>query len=288
MAIWIHGFYYTYRYLMAKSERKIIPSFDEIVFESRNKEYGAYQLRRKYVPTLAFGLIVSVIICCLVIFIPFWRSQHPADMYIAGGSGGGGRYVNLDMDNLAPPPEQVYVPKAPPVAPPKPEIIEEAAKYAPPEIVDTLPEVYEELATYDEALAENHDSITIIDEELIYYSDGYDFGIGGGSGDGSPFLLVEVLPSFRGGDLNTFRQWVAQHTLFPQEAIEKKIQGRVLLTFIVETDGSVSNVTIVRSVAQVIDDEAVRVISSSPKWSPGRQGGKPVRVRYSMWLGFVL
>ena len=76
--------------------------------------------------------------------------------------------------------------------------------------------------------------------------------------------------------------------MYPQEAVDKKIQGRVLLTFIIEADGTVSNVTVVKSVVPSIDNEAVRVISSSPRWQPGFQSGNPVRVRYSMWLGFVL
>ena len=96
------------------------------------------------------------------------------------------------------------------------------------------------------------------------------------------------MPSFRGGDLNKFRDWVQKRTNYPHEAIEEQIEGKVFLTFIIETDGSVSNVTIVKGVDPLIDNEAVKAIQESPKWSPGLQRGQPVRVRYSMALNFEI
>ncbi len=101
------------------------------------------------------------------------------------------------------------------------------------------------------------------------------------------FIMVEVMPSFRGGDINKFRQWLGTRTNYPQAAIEKKIRGTVFLTFIVEKDGSVSNVTVVKGVDPILDNEAIKVISESPKWTPGLQRGQPVRVRFQMPLNFV-
>ena len=270
-----------------KKDKDKIPSLDEIVFESRNREYGAYVLRKKYIPTIALSLVTALLIGFLAVFLPYLSYKKPHD-FILGGGGGGYKYVNVNMEELPPPVEQVYVWDIKP-PPEKPAEIEETVIYAPPEIVDTLPVAFQEMATADEAFKINTDTLMELYDD-IYYSDGYDFGLGfgEGSGSGSPFMLVETMPSFRGGDINSFRQWVQQRTIYPIEAINKKIQGRVMLTFIIETDGSVSNVTVVRSVDSSIDEEAVRVISSSPRWRPGLQGGKPVRVRYSMWLGFVL
>jgi protein TonB len=270
------------------NKKNKVPSLDEIVFESRNKEYGACILRKKYVPTIAFAFAVAMIIGFLAILIPYLSYKKPRDILLGGG-GGGYRSVNLDMEELPPPPpEQIYVRE---ILPPreKPATIEETVIYAPPEVVDSLPPVFHEMATAYEAFMINTDTLMEMYDD-VYYSDGYDFGLGfgEGSGSGAPFMLVETMPSFRGGDINSFRQWVQQRTIYPQEAVDKKIQGRVLITFIIEADGTVSNVTVVKSVDPSIDNEAVRVISSSPKWRPGLQGGNPVRVRYSMWLGFVL
>ena len=103
-----------------------------------------------------------------------------------------------------------------------------------------------------------------------------------------PFFLVEVMPSFKGGDINKFREWVQKRTNYPQAAVDNRIQGKVYLTFIVEKDGSVSNVTVVKGVDPIIDNEAVKAIQASPKWSPGLQRGQPVSVRYSMSSEFYV
>ena len=95
------------------------------------------------------------------------------------------------------------------------------------------------------------------------------------------------MPSFKGGGLEKFREWVTKRTNYPQAAYDNKIRGTVFLTFIVEKDGSVSNVTVVKSVDPLLDDEAVKAISESPKWTPGLQRGEPVRVRYSIPLNFM-
>ncbi len=98
--------------------------------------------------------------------------------------------------------------------------------------------------------------------------------------------FVEVMPSFRGGDDNRFREWVQKRTNYPQAAIDAKIRGTVFLTFIVEKDGSVTSVTVIKGVHPLIDNEAVKSISQSPKWAPGLQRGLPVRVRYQIALNF--
>jgi protein TonB len=238
---------------------KIIPGFDDILFESRNKEYGAYQLRKKYNRVLLL--------------------HPPSDRILSGGS----RYVQMQMDALETPEDKIIVPPAP--KPPQSEKLQDIVKYVPPEVVDTVPPVSKTQITADEALAHSGDSET--DLKSVGYGDELISGEGGPSSD-EPFFLVEVMPSFRGGDLNKFREWVQKRTSYPQEAQDRRIQGRIFLTFIVEADGSVSNVTVVKGVDPLIDTEAVKAIESSPKWSPGLQRGQPVRVRYSIWLSFVI
>jgi len=102
------------------------------------------------------------------------------------------------------------------------------------------------------------------------------------------FSVVENKPTFNGGDANEFSKWVNSNLSYPQEAKDKKIQGRVTLQFTVDTDGSVKDVKVLRGVNSILDDEAVRVISNSPKWEPGTQGGTPVRVTYVFPVIFQL
>ncbi len=102
------------------------------------------------------------------------------------------------------------------------------------------------------------------------------------------FVIVEDMPGFGGGDSNKFREYIQKNLKYPDIAAENGIQGRVFVAFVVEPDGSVSNVRVVRGVDPALDREAVRVVESSPKWTPGKQRGKPVRVSFTFPIIFVL
>jgi len=104
----------------------------------------------------------------------------------------------------------------------------------------------------------------------------------------APFLKVEVMPSFMGGDLNTFRAWVAQEFQIPAIAAENGIQGRVVVQFVIEKDGSLSNIEFLQSPDRVYEDEVTRVLKKSPKWNPGRQRDAVVRVRYILPINCTL
>ena len=103
-----------------------------------------------------------------------------------------------------------------------------------------------------------------------------------------PFALVEKKPSFMGGDANTFSAWVNQHLEYPEVARENGVSGRVMLQFTVSPNGSVTDVKVLRGVDPALDKEAVRVISSSPKWEPGRQRDRAVKVTYTFPVVFQL
>ena len=101
------------------------------------------------------------------------------------------------------------------------------------------------------------------------------------------FEKVEDMPEFPGGE-QAMMKFVAENVQYPEEAKEKEISGRVLVGFIVEKDGSVNEVKIVRGIGGGCDEEAVRVVKAMPKWKPGKEKGKPVRVSYMMPFTFKL
>jgi len=103
-----------------------------------------------------------------------------------------------------------------------------------------------------------------------------------------PFQLVEEKPSFQGGDANQFSKWVNSRLEYPEIAKENGVQGRVTLQFTVEKDGSVTKVKVLRGVDPSLDKEAVRVVSMSPKWSPGKQRDRAVPVTYTFPVIFQL
>ena len=98
---------------------------------------------------------------------------------------------------------------------------------------------------------------------------------------------AEVMPEFPGGD-QAMMKFVAENVQYPEEAREKGISGRVLVSFIVEKNGSINEVKVVRGIGGGCDEEAVRVVKTMPKWKPGKDKGKPVRVKYMMPFTFKL
>jgi protein TonB len=256
-----------------------VPDFDDILFEKRNKEYGAYVLRKKYNRVVIGSLIAAIIIGCAAVLIPFFRNPAHKNEVVYNV-----RYVTLE--NMRRPVEQVYIPEVP--SPPSPPQSKSAVRYIAPVVVDSIkPFDNTQILTAD--LMPN----TVQDQQGTANGGGNDIGVlsdfdGGGSGSEVPFILVEVKPTFKGGDENAFRIWVQKRTIYPKIAEDNGIQGRVIITFIVETDGSVSNVKVVRSVDPILDNEALKAVMASPKWTPGRQRGIPVRVRFQIPLDFRL
>ena len=104
---------------------------------------------------------------------------------------------------------------------------------------------------------------------------------------GKVYDIVEQMPSFPSGPAELMK-WLSSHVQYPAIAIESCIQGTVIVAFIVEPDGSVSNAKLVRSVDPCVDQEALRVVRQMPKWKPGKQNGAAVRVKYNVPVIFKL
>jgi protein TonB len=103
-----------------------------------------------------------------------------------------------------------------------------------------------------------------------------------------PIYNAEEMPTFQGGDLNSFRTWVQGRLQYPRMAIENSIQGKVTLKFVIERDGSLTNIEEIQSPDRSLTEEAIRVLKQSPKWSPGKQRNRPVRVFYILPVEFQL
>ena len=133
----------------------------------------------------------------------------------------------------------------------------------------------------------------------VKYTLPVDFRLPDGSGklpglittDGDePFLIAETMPTFQNGDLNNFRQWVQMQVRYPAEAMKNNIQGRVVTSFVIERDGSISNIQILQAPDKLLAEEARRIIETSPAraWSPGRQRGRTVRVKFTIPVDFMI
>ncbi len=252
--------------------------FDELTFENRNKTYGAYQLRRQYNRNVVFSIVIGCFIVSSMVVYPFLRTvtrKHDTTKQREI------RFVEVKMDKMEPP-KDIYVPPAPP---PPPASLQPNFKYVAPTIVDSVPPIEKVQPSVAEILASEPSK----DKLVVTGSGSNDELITGqkGSDTDEPFMLVEVPPTFKGGGLEEFRNWVQKRTVYPVAAQDNGIQGKVYLSFIVERDGTVSNVKVVKGVDKLLDDEAIKAIMESPKWSPGLQRGRPVRVRFTINLVFA-
>jgi protein TonB len=258
-------------------------NFDDLIFENRNKEYGAYYIRKKYNFFLLISLAASILIGSAVVIIPFLKVLRMDN--VTGTGGGGRRLVSVQMEKMELPKDEIFVA---PAVPPPPPGVQQVEKYVAPIVADTVLPTDNIQQSVADIQATNPETTTT---EIVVSSNASESELTGGDiGDGGdePFILVEVKPTFRGGDIEKFREWVQKRVTYPQAAQDNGIQGRVYLTFVIERDGSVSTVNIVKGVDPLIDNEAQKAIQASPKWSPGLQRGRPVRVRFSIFLNFTL
>ncbi len=250
------------------------PSFDEIVFENRNKEYGAYRIRKKYNRTVLWSMLVGTLILGSAIITPYVMASVTERRHQKEE-----KAVTAEMEQLDQPNQEI----APPPPPPPPAEAQVQVKYVAPIIVDSVKvDDKQALATIDdikettsdeavvEVVEEVKEEVQEVKEEEVFY-------------------VVEEMPGFNGGDANTeFRKYVASNMKYPEIAAENGIQGKVFVQFVIEPDGRISNVRVIRGVDPSLDKEAMRVIESSPKWNPGKQRGKPVRVSYTFPITFML
>ena len=214
-----------------------------------SKKNPEVNLERKKGLFLQIGLVIAL----LLVFGAFEYKTYEKIAYNLGA---------LSLDDL----EEEIIPitkqevKPPPPPPPPPEVIE---------IVEDDVEIEDEIEIEDTESDEDEE-IEIIEED-----------------DDEFFMVVENMPVFPGGDLGLMK-YIQKHVKYPAIAKEYNITGKVYVSFIVDKTGSVTNVKIVRGVDKNLDSEAVRVVKSLPKYKPGKQRGKAVRVMFTIPINFTL
>jgi len=152
----------------------------------------------------------------------------------------------------------------------------------PPKVTEVLQIVEDDVELEDELQLEDFEVDQDTEVEVIEFVEEEE------EEEAEIFFIVEDMPSFQGKGQDGFRSWIGNNLNYPEIAAENGISGRVFVKFVVESDGSISNVVLVRGVDPALDKEAIRVIKASPKWAPGKQRGKPVRVSFTFPINFVL
>jgi periplasmic protein TonB len=252
-----------------KRIKEKVPGFDEIIFENRNKEYGAYVIRKKYLPATIWSIIAgSVLFSALVTLLSMGVSKdaiaEPRDPIII--------VVQVDstlrdINKLreAEPPKRVEKPFLANVA---------------PEIkttVDSGDVLMAASSTLDTAANKPVDQIIIPE-------------IDPGPGvavEPEPVIVVTEPPVFPGGDA-ALMKFIYDNVKYPEEASINNIEGKVTVKFVVSTDGSVKRVEILKGADPLLNEEAKRVISLLPKWKPGKNNGDPAAVWFIVPVTFTL
>ena len=258
---------------MAKENEKA-PAFDDIVFEDRNKEYGAYKLRKKYNRTVLIALAIGIVILSTAIITPYLNAKA-----LDNRTKRAERQVEIKLENLDAPVEQVAPPPPPP--PPPTDVVQQQ-KYVPPVVVDSIkPEEIAQLMTADEAQTE------VTDKEVVEVVQQAKEEVQEADVEEVPFVVVEEMPMYPGGD-NALLKFIMEHVIYPEVAKENNIQGRVIIRFCVTAKGGVSQVSVLKGVDPELDKEAIRVVNTLPAFKPGKQGGKPVPVWYMVPITYTL
>jgi periplasmic protein TonB len=246
-------------------------SLDEIVFQKRNKEYGAYFLRKKYKKFMLIAFGIAFLIIGTTVAVPLidaYRSKNKLLKRID-------KSVSLEMEKL----NQEEAPPPPP-PPPPPAAIEAQVKFKAPVVVDTVKEDVV-LATIDDIKEDANEA----PPEEIVVEEKKDEVV---EADEPAFVIVEENASFMGGDINSYRLWVQQNIVFPTAAAEAGIAGKVIVQFAVNSKGKVVDAKVLRGVHPELDKEAIRCIMGSPQWTPGKQGGKSVKQQFVIPIVFQL
>lgn len=163
----------------------------------------------------------------------------------------------------------------------------------PPPPPPPAPEVFENIQTVDDDVEIEEVEMQSLEDDNNVTIDVVDLSAASGPSDEEEaeanqiFTVVEQNPEFPGGEA-ALMQFIKKNLKYPAFAAENGIQGRVTLSFTVEKDGSIANIEVMRSPAEELSKEAIRVVSSMPKWKPGKQRGKPVRVKYVLPVTFRL
>jgi periplasmic protein TonB len=251
-----------------KRNKEEVPGFDEIIFKDRNKEYGAYKIRKGYNTTLGYSLLCGVALAVILVVLPALTSprasaEPPREIVVAAPT------PDLEKMLQAEKPPERKVPD---------EIVPINAS-APPVIVSDTSEVTDNnlITDFDNAIngdvtenpPEEFDSDPIIPEEPQ-----------------KRWVTVQEMPEFPGGEV-ALLQFVADNIVYPSEALENTVEGKIIIRFVVAPTGYVEEIEVLKSTGTATDltlleNEAKRVINILPRWRPGKQDGIAVPVYYTV------
>ena len=249
---------------------------DEIVFEKRNKMYGAYILRKMYNKQLNKALLFSIGILMAGLAYPIVLSYNAHNSLINVWTDPGVVVITNDP----PRPDAVIPPPPPPISEVPKRIVFTTPEVVPGEIPDDDGFLNQDILNQ----TTGNDPVTIMVEPAIVKQADV---IEEPDAKKETFIIAEEMPSYPGGDADR-QKFLADAIQYPQQALETGIQGTVYVQFVVDSKGNITDAKIMRGIGGGCDEEALRVVKMMPPWHPGKQNGIAVRVLYTMSVSFKL
>ena len=262
---------------MKGTSNVMVQRWEDVIFENRNKAYGAYVLRTVYSKNVLRGLVLTIVIVGLLFYSPdiieFFKGKEvvekaPPRKLV---------YTELStppsIDKPKPPPPQVQLPK-----------LQKVIKFVPPKVVKE--EVTEEIPTIEEIKQHEVAAVEVEGPTEVVFEEPVEEVVVADD-ENTIFTVVEQQPEFQGG-YAAMMNFIKKNMRYPASARRMGVDGTVYVSFVVSKDGSISEVKTIRGISADCDKEAMRVVSMMPPWKPGKQNGKPVFVRFVLPIKFQL
>lgn len=254
-------------------------SWEDIVFEARNKEYGAYDIRYIYGKYVIIGLILTMLISGLALGYPrlkeLFASKNDDEVVVSKTV----KYTDLlpppPIDKNTPPPPEIDIPK-----------VQKQIKFLPPKVTEKEVVEEEPMPTIDE-IKQNDVGATDIEGTTEVIFEEPVAAVVEEEDEDKVFLVVEQPAQFDGG-MAAMYKFISKNLKYPASARRMGIEGTVFVSFIVDKAGVISDVQVVKGISADCDKEAERVVKTMPNWKPGKQNGRPVKSKFVLPIKFKL
>lgn len=263
-----------------KAEHIKSQQWEDIVFEYRNKAYGAYENRKSYSKHVLLGALFTILAAGLVLAYPkiveWIKGQQEAEPPVL---------KTVKYTDLAPPPPIQNTPPPPQVNIPPP--VKTIIKYLPPKVTDKEIVEEEEMPTIEEVKQNEVGSENIEGTGEVVFEEPVEEVVAEENDDDKVFMVVEQQAEYEGG-LQAMAKFIGKNLRYPASARRMGIEGSVFVSFVIDKQGAISDVTVVKGISADCDKEAVRVVQMMPPWKPGKQNGRAVKSRFVLPIKFKL
>jgi len=254
--------------------------WEDIVFESRNKEYGAYFIRREYSKHVVLGWVITLLSIGALFAAPYvieWiKGQQEAEVV---------ETKTVKYTDLAPPPPIQNTPPPPKLDIPPP--VKTIIKFLPPKVTDKEVIEEEEMPTIEEIKQNEVGPTAIEGTGEVVFDEPVAEVMDEGNDDDKIFTIVEQQAEYPGG-AEAMIKFLQKNVKYPAIARRMGVEGSVFVSFVIDKGGVISDVQVIKGISAECDKEAQRVIKLMPPWKPGKQNGKAVRCRFVLPVKFKL